>query len=206
MPPKATSRSNNNNNSNMTNYLINEDSDDAPRWAQRLETRIMEQLQKVTDWLDQDGVEIRALKERLIHSDYHSRKYNLLIFGLKIGSADECEKKVVEFFKTDLEIDEADRMLFAACHPLPGANPSSIVRFVKLSDRDKVLRSLGKLKGKGKRITVMTDLPSEAREKRKMLSKTVAEGRKNGDAIRLRERGLNLWIEEKKEGRWVKRN
>jgi hypothetical protein len=118
-----------------------------------------------------------------------------LIFGLKIGSADECEKKVVEFFKMDLEIDEADRMLFTACHPLPGANPSSIVRFVKLSD--KVLRSLGKLKGKGKRITVMTDLPSEAREKRKM-SKTVAEGRKNGDAIRLRERGLNLWIEEKK--------
>jgi hypothetical protein len=38
-----------------------------------------------------------------------------------------------------------------------------------------------------------------------MLSKTVGDGRKRGESLRLRERGQNVWIEELKDGNWVKR-
>ena len=67
------------------------------------------------------------------------------------------------------------------------------------------MRSLPKLRGKGKKISVVTDLPKPLREKRSMLSKTVGDGRKRGESLRLRERGQNVWIEELKDGNWVKR-
>jgi hypothetical protein len=194
------------NNNNLDNYMVNgqPDDPDMPRWAKRLEENLMGQLQSINDKLTRDGAEIEALKDRTCDLEYHTRKYNLLIFGLKPGK--DCEQTVIDFFKSDLEIADADRMLFAACHPIPSPNRDScIVRFLRLKDKDTVLRSLPKLRGKGKKISVVTDLPKPLREKRSMLSKTVGDGRKRGESLRLRERGQNVWIEELKDGNWVKR-
>lgn len=195
------------NNHNMDSYVVNNsqsDDPEMPRWAKKLEENLMGQLQSISDKLTRGTAEIESLQERTNDLEYHSRKYNLLIFGLKHGN--DCEKTVIDFFRSDLEIEQADRMLLAACHPLPSQNRDScIVRFLRLKDKDTVLRSLSKLKGKGKKISVSTDLPKPLREKRSMLSKTVGEGRKRGESLRLRERGQNLWIEELKDGKWVKR-
>jgi hypothetical protein len=214
MPPKGNTRNNNNNNNNnnMTNYIISnsqEEAEEQPQWAKKLERNILEELQKITDKLTREGEEIATLKDSVQDLEFHSRKYNLLLFGLKPQAGEDVEKKVLTFFKTDLNIAEAESMMLAACHPLPanaGNSPAIIARFVRLRDRDLVLRSLKNLKGKNRGVTVMTDLPKEAREKRRMLSKCVSEARKRGEAIRLRERGINIWIEELKDGKWLKRN
>jgi hypothetical protein len=194
----------------MSQYIHSADQeDDMPGWAKRLEQNIINQFQSQFDQLraqlTANKEEVEVISERITDLEFHTRKYNLLFFGLKV-TADDCERQVKTFLKNELEIESADDMIMAACHPLPSPQGQAcIARFVRLPDKDLVLRSLPKLRGKNNKVSVSTDLPKEAREKRKVLSKQAATLRRNGEMVRVRERGCSVWLEEKKNGVWKKR-
>jgi hypothetical protein len=72
-----------------------------------------------------------------------------------VGAAN-CESKIKQFFKDDLELNDVP--MLAACHPIPHPkNACAIVCFVKLSNKDEVLRALTKLKEK-RRVLMVADL------------------------------------------------
>lgn len=188
---------------NMKNFLEDgQGEEEQPQWARNLENLMRAEFQKLGDRLGREEQAVREVRERIQDFEFHTRKYNLIVHGLETDGKD-CEEVVQAFFKRDLEI-EAAPFLLAACHPLPSPK-SAIVRFVRLRDKDLVLRSLVKLKGKNKNVSVRSDLPKELRILRSELAKNVATLRRSGEVVRLRERGKELWIEEKKDGAWVKR-
>lgn len=191
-----------------------------PAWARKLEEKLdqmeerlvgrFEGLQEALNMQDSRISDVdakterrcRDLEERMTDAEFHQRKYNLLFFGLKTTHA-ECERQVKEFMTSDLEIADADSMLFQHCHPLPPGT-TVIVRFVQFKDRERVLRSLAKLRGKNKKITVRTDLPKEMREKRKTLYQQLQALRQDKTKVmRVAERGQTIRLEEKtKQGKW----
>lgn len=185
-----------------------------------MEEKIINQLTVMSQSLEFHGAKLEELrsetdafknemKTRLNEMEYHQRKYNLLFFGLKFAP-NNCEEAVREFIAKDLEIgkEPAGAMFFQHCHPLSDSLGKSacIVRFVCFRDRDKVLKSLGKLKGKNSKVTVRTDLPKDFRNTRKQLLGELAEFRKKdpGRILRLSERGMVIRIEEKKNGQQSK--
>jgi hypothetical protein len=188
----------------MSSYLMQEDrqgDEEPPQWARHLENVMREEFQKLGDRLGKEEEAVKEVRVRLRDFEFHTRKYNVIIHGLDTAGKD-CEDAVQEFFKTDLKLDAAP-FLLAACHPLPSPK-TTIVRFVRLRDKDLVMRSLVNLRGK-KGLSVRSDLPKELRLVRSDLAKNVANLRKDGYIVRLKERGMQMWIEEKKDGAWIKR-
>lgn len=208
MPPKADKTGKQ---KQMINYMSNnitegEEDQQAPRWAQKMEANLLASMTTMTNRIVTAEEAITKVNERTADLEYHSRKYNLLVFGLDITG--DCEGKVMSFFRSTLEIIEP--LLIAACHPIPGRdgqrNNACIVRFVKLKEKDLVLRACTKLKDKNMKISIMSDLPQEARVKRAELRKNAWNLRKNGLVVRVKERGMNVFIEEKINGKWTKRD
>jgi cell division protein ZapA (FtsZ GTPase activity inhibitor) len=217
MPPrKDTTKDKDNNTTRITDYISE---DQPPVWARKLEEKLeqmeerlvgrFQNLQEVINMQDHRIANIETktakrcqdLEERMTDAEFHQRKYNLLFFGLKTTPT-ECEKQVKEFMTSDLEIADAESMLFQHCHPLPPGT-TVIVRFVQFKDRERVLRSLAKLKGKNKKVTVRTDLPKDMREKRRNLHQQMQELKKDTNKImRVAERGQTIRLEEKKNGKW----
>jgi hypothetical protein len=160
------------------------------------------EFQKLGDRLGKEEEAVKEVRVRLTDFEFHTRKYNVIIHCLSTEGQD-CEDAVQAFFKTEIKLDVAP-FLLAACHPL--LNPkgkTTIVRFVRLKDKNLVMRSLVNLRGK-KGLSVRTDLPKELRLVRSELAKNVANLHRASETVRLRERGMQLWIEEKKDGAWVK--
>jgi hypothetical protein len=106
----------------------------------------------------------QRMDEKVGDFEFHTRKFNLLFFGLRYDGK-ECEAAIRMFIRDGQEIgDRGDRMLFAHCHPLPRSAltvSASTVHFMQLCDRDLVLKSLSKLRGKGSKVSVRTDLPKK---------------------------------------------
>jgi hypothetical protein len=186
--------------------------EDQPVWAKRMEEKILERIDDVTSQMSSHAEELAKLKaqtqEKFNDLEYHQRKYNLLIFGLnsKISSTEDCEEVVRTFFEKDLELGaEVSNMIFHNCHPL---KKGCIVRFVRFRDKERVLKSLGKLRGKNMKVSVRTDLPKDLREKRTQLLQKVFDLRRNNPdrVLRVAERGMNIQIEEKTAGKWSKLN
>lgn len=157
----------------ITDYVSDEQ---PPAWAKKfeemignMETRIVDRIQNlqesmaiqdgwIRDFEEKTEKRCKDIEERMSDAEFHQRKYNLVFLGLTVNQGD-CEKRVREFMVSGLEIPEAEAksMLFAHCHPMPGS--AVIVRFVQYRDRERILKSLSKLKGKQYRVTVRTDLP-----------------------------------------------
>jgi hypothetical protein len=196
-----------------------------PQWARRMEEILSEKMEAVTqavthldDHAKETGAKFEQIDQRLLKIDeridgmeFHDRKYNLLFFGLKVNR-DDCETGVRAFLRDDLELgDEEKHMSFQHCHPLPPSNkgvPACIVRFVSFKHRERVLQSLGKLKGKNKRVSVRTDLPRVLREKRAKLQQQIGiMKQQNRDRIlRVAEKGQDVILQEKIRGTWSKVN
>ena len=87
------------------------------------------------------------------------------------------------FFRTDLKVNDADHMLFANCHLLSqqqDGKGSCTVPFERIKDKEVVLKSCYKLNNKGRKGSVMTDLPKELRERRN----EPQDLRKDGNIVR----------------------
>lgn len=198
----------------ITSYL---DADQQPPWAKRMEENIMGQLTDINasiSIVDKRTLDLEnrvsELERKLNETEFHQRKYNLLFYGLKFQPTD-CEEKVRGFIRDDLELGEdvEKSMAFQHCHPLPasGTGTACIVRFVNFRDKDRIMRSLGKLKGKNCKVSVRSDLPKPQREKRKDLLLEMRNLRNEDRSLHLRiaEKGLELHLEKKNSrGRWEK--
>jgi uncharacterized protein YdiU (UPF0061 family) len=190
--------------------------EEQPQWAKKMEERLGVKFDQVAESVtvlearlqsveQRSEAKLKALESRLTEMEYHSRKYNLIFFGLE-DQGGNAEKAVRTFLRTSLEIESADNMAFNHVHPLPAGRqgpPPIIARFSRFPDRERVLRSLGKLRGKGNKVTVATDLPKPMREKRQaMLEKVRAARQANPNKIvRLVERAQEIRVEEKVGGR-----
>ena len=213
MPPKKDQHKDKDNNTRIDDYI----EEIQPPWARRMEETLLQRFddvktamtmceEKLQDLEQKTTKRFSEIDDRFQDAEYHQRKYNLLIFGLKFQK-DNCEDRVREFIRDGLEIEEEPTMIFHHCHPLPSRNGSAcIVRFVRFKDKEKVLSSLVKLKGKNMRVTVRTDLPRKLREKRSDLQKELTELKKTDRArvLRVAERGQDVFLEEKKAGKWTK--
>jgi hypothetical protein len=171
------------------------DDPEQPAWAKRMEEAILSRL-------DGQAGKTEVLRKRVSDLEHHSRKWNLLIFGVEVSAAN-CEERINKLLKEDLGLQEVP--LLAACHPIPHPrNEASIIRFVRLKDKEAVQRALPKLRGK--KISVVSDLSLEGRELRKQKGAEARILRGEGKIVRLRERGGDVFLEEKVgEGRWKKR-
>ena len=130
--------------------------DEQPAWARNLEQRIL-------DRFDRESKRVVDLESRTSDLEWHSRKYNILIFGINV-TGDNCEDKVQQLFRDELGIPTDP--LLAACHPIPTNedgvrvfNKAAIVRFMRLKDKDLAMKSLKNLKGKNLKVSVKHDLP-----------------------------------------------
>jgi hypothetical protein len=194
--------------------------EDQPAWARNMENRLTSKFNEVTESVrllelrmaqgeKETEQKFRKVEERMDDFEFHQRKYNLLFFGLP--DQIPAERAVKKFLKEDLGMAEADSILLQHCHPLPaGRNGTKpvIARFVCFADRDKVLRALPKLRGKGVKVSVSTDLPRRLRMKRAELLNEMRDMRKTDSSrvLRVVERGQEVRIEEKKGGTWNKIN
>ncbi|KAK7092699.1 hypothetical protein V1264_008404 [Littorina saxatilis] len=196
--------------------------DRPPPWAEKMEERIIERISAVTESLEFHAAAVQQLRKdtetfqhetnaRFTEFEFHQRKYNLLFFGLKFTPA-TCEENVRNFMTQELELGEESvkSMIFQNCHPLPSRPDSTacIVRFVRFADKESVLRSLRKLKGKpgARGVSIRTDLPKELRKTRAEL-KAKMDGLKRETPeriLRIAERGQEIRIEERKSNRWIK--
>jgi arginine deiminase len=192
--------------------------DEQPPWAKNMENRLSEKFDQVASSVAiletrlehverEAGESFKKLQDQMTDFEFHQRKYNLLFFGLP-DEMKPAETRVKEFLDRELQIDSAS-MVFQNCHPLPagrGTRPV-IARFLTFADRDKVLKSLPKLKGKNLKVTVMTDLPKELRQKRSELQRQMKamKSADNARILRVAERGQSIRIEEKekKTGKWI---
>lgn len=92
--------------------------------------------------------EVEELKVTVLKQDLWSRKWNLKFKGIEGDdkeSAVETERKVKDFLKSKLNIDEAESIGFQAAHRLkggPAGKKNIIARFVHLNDVDNVLKRL----------------------------------------------------------------
>jgi hypothetical protein len=189
--------------------------EDQPVWAKKMEERLTAKFDEVTEsvsMLDQRVAEverkaeekIRKLEDCLNEFEFHQRKYNLIFFGLPTTDR-PAEEKVRAFLREDLELDGVDAMPFQHCHPLPakdGRGQPIIVRFGRFNDKETVLKNLKTLKGKNKKITVTTDLPRQQRDLRRSLREKAKTLRDTGKFVRVIERGREIRLEQKVDGRW----
>jgi hypothetical protein len=185
--------------------------DETPVWAQKLTATMEEVKAEVADLreglvADLKRVERKIdttkaeLEQRIEDLEFNSRKYNLLIWGLSNTNSNNCEEKVRAFLTSELEIAGAAEIPFSACHPLQGN--TVIVRLARMSDRENILKETKRLRGKN--YSVKTDLPARLRILRNTLWKQATGMRKEGRVVRVRERGKDVIMEEKKGATWSK--
>ena len=137
-----------------------------------------------------------SLALRVIDIDNHSRKWSIVIQGLK-GEAHEDHKETrktcLRLAKESLGIDDADGTQVAACHRLnQTADAPVILRFCDLDDRDKWLQNAKRLRDDPRKISLSPDLSPVLRPIKKDL---MAKRRSLSDDLKKRSsiRYLKSW-------------
>ena len=104
-----------------------------------------------------------ALALQNLQIDVHRRKWNVTIHGIA-GAEGEAEsvtrKKVLEFAKDALKLEEVDETHFQACHRLGRKKDAGvIVRFCDLGEKDRWMTATSNLKNSTTKFSVTPDLP-----------------------------------------------
>ena len=120
-----------------------------------------------------------ALVLRTLDMEVHSRKWNLIIQGVK-GPANENEsdtrKAAIDLAKSHLRVVNAADSQIAACHRLNNKeNAPIIVKFCDLSERNRWLDGAKNLKNQIDRISLNPDLPPTIRNLKTELLKMKKE-------------------------------
>jgi hypothetical protein len=185
------------------------DEEETPLWAQKLVVTMEEIKVEVADLRQSLVADLKRvdrkidttkaeLEQKIEDLEYNSRKYNLLIWGINNTNAQNCEEKVRSFLSSELEIADAADIPFSACHPLQGN--TVIVRLARMQDRERILKKTKLLSGKN--FSVKTDLPARLRMLRNSLWKQAAGMKKDGRIVRVRERGRDVVLEERRGATW----
>ena len=142
-------------------------------------------------------------EDKLMQQELHNRKQNLLFYGIPSHPNEHIYNVAAGAFAKVLEIpmDEAMNIPTVNIHRLPTKKPYGgasnapeppnpiIVRFMKMSDRDRVLQAFEQPRqprsangntaaGPGDRITVRTDLPPKMKRERGRLASVAYKLRK----------------------------
>ena len=176
-------------------------------WAKRLMQEFKEVWREINELNDHVAEKIKLidqkvdttkkqLEDKIEELEFNSRKYNLLVWGLGPVTSENCEQKVKQFIHNKLKIES--ELQLAACHPVKG--DTCIVRFVRLSDRDAVLRSGAKLKGKA--YSIKTDLPPRLRQLPATLRAEAKTLKNDSQIVRVLERWKGVYMQEKPNGSW----
>ena len=166
-----------------------------------LENKHKEQVLKLNETVKKMKEENIQLKDHITNMDKHSRKYNLLLYGIKdppkgTGFPKEnIDQTVRNFFKSEMKMDPAlvDGMLFANVHrldPRPGGPTPIIVRFIHYSDREAVF---SRVKDTPKGFRIFTDLPVDMKKERNRLAKIAYDLRNHTD---INQRRLTKIVDE----------
>ena len=192
----------------MEKFVMGQQEDEGePMWAKKLMQEFKEVRREINELNDHVAEKIKMidqkvdttkkqLEDKIEELEFNSRKYNLLVWGLGPVTSENCEQKVKQFIHNELKIES--ELQLAACHPVKG--DTCIVRFVRLSDRDAVLRSGAKLKGKA--YSIKTGLPPRLRQLRATLRAEAKTLKNDGRIVRVVERGKGVYMQEKLNGSW----
>ena len=142
-------------------------------------------------------LELRAENLRL---EMHSRKRNLLIHGIQVVRDEYCEEVVRHMFINKVKIQKAhvDKMIFIAAHRLSRSSatatpPPIIVSFVRLEDKDLIMRNVRNLKASG--VSISTDLPAILKQQRSRLAKIAFTMRNSGINFRIKVKYVRVFLE-----------
>ena len=117
--------------------------------------------------------EINQLRDEKLYMEVYQRRENLRFFGIKeeADMEEDAREVLVGFLKTELGMENADQIEFQRVHRF-GKRVSSngkprqiIARFMKYPQREEVMSSARKLRGKN--FGISPDLRSEILERRK---------------------------------------
>ena len=163
---------------------------------QGLDLKVQSDIEECKRELRAEIDQVRQDQERV---EFHSRKYNLLFFGLKTKTGEE-EKAVREMCKEKMAVELGEYAIVNA-HGV-GKKGGVIARFVRWSDRQKVLFGSNKLKGTG--IGISTDLPDRLHAKRSQLLMKRKELKAAGKVVRVieRQRDVFLQVKQTEGGVW----
>ena len=105
-------------------------------------------IQELQTQLDQ-------LKDEKLYMEVYQRRENLRFFGIQeVGAEEDTREVLVDFFRTELGLEDADGLEFQRVHRIGKWDPSDrksrqiIARFLRYPDREKVMFNARKLKGK----------------------------------------------------------
>ncbi|XP_078380222.1 uncharacterized protein LOC144663166 [Oculina patagonica] len=136
--------------------------------------------------------EIKEVRKELLYLETYSRRENLKFDGIpehlveneQGRRMEDTKGQLVDFLENVLEVENANDIEFQRVHRLgkqPRSNSSGrtiIARFLRYSDREKVLRCGYKLKDTDYKI--YEDIPKELYDLRKIQMKKLKEARKEG--------------------------
>ena len=131
--------------------------------------------------------------DKLMYQELHQRKQNLLLYGIPSQTNENVQQVTAKALAQILEtpIEEAVKIPVVNSHRLPTKKPfvgasnapappdPIIVRFARMTDRDRVLRAFEQPRqprsasgnfAAGERITVRTDLPPQMKRERGRLA------------------------------------
>jgi ribA/ribD-fused uncharacterized protein len=110
-----------------------------------------------------------ALRDRVVQLDSYSRRNNLIFYGLRQNTEEDCSLIVKTLMIKQLGLENANAVKFERCHRLRiRVDPQPIiVRFNWYQDRNMVWQSRSKLKGTN--ISMREDFPPEIIDQRKTL-------------------------------------
>jgi len=152
--------------------------------VKNLKETIIEKEESMENRLKED---IRVLRDEKLYMEVYQRRENLRFHGIEedSDSGDENTKEVlVGFMKKELEIEEADTFEFHRIHRIGKKDPSRdkprqiIARFLRYSNRERVMNAAKKLKGKN--FGISADLPKEIVDRRKKLMPECKQAKKDG--------------------------
>jgi ribA/ribD-fused uncharacterized protein len=153
--------------------------------------RNVEDLKFVTNKLK---IEVNAQKEKLVKFEAHSRRDNLIFFGIRQDKQENCETKIRNVLQVTMQVPEVDQIKFDRCHRLGGPMPRPIIcKFNWYKDKERVFNNRSKLANSG--VSVSEDFPAEMIDRRKTLYPFMQSARKIGKFSELQ--GDRLYIDGK---------
>ena len=120
-----------------------------------------------------------ALAERVLDMDVHSRKWSLVLYGIKgeAGEAETTTRDKCRKLASKIGVPNASSMNFAACHRLNHNAPDAgiIARFTDLADREAWLSKAKNLSSVDTALKLSPDLPPVLRKQKNELLKRRGE-------------------------------
>ena len=149
-------------------------------------------LNKEVEELKKLEKDCTALRQKVLYMGVYQRRENLRFYGIEDNpeGAEDTRQVLIDFLQSELGIDDTSDIEFQRVHRIGPFNqqaskPRQIVaRFLRYSDRERVMSNARILKGK--HFGISADLPKEIVDRRKKLLRKFFAAKKAGKAAYFR--------------------